>query len=666
MDIKGVRADIAASLVETIKGEKKLLSQIKKYLKRSRQEQQQQHQCQHQHLHQHQQLQIINNTNGNEPSPNNNRFEINGTHTLSMGLSDSVNDAQEDILKRIERQERNYKKEQFTNAIPKEMKEQGNATSDLMDDLVHRINVEESKNQRRKSTKNEMQQDFSKSVTISCLIFILDLVVDQESKSILRFAALATATNIIQKSTKSNECSIFLLSYPIKKVIDSIGCVVNQNNTVRSRCDEQWNENDWMNNQMLLELWKIFNQLKLQTSKHQNYCNQGPRINVTIRYLEEQRGVVLSKTFHDNGDNNDHLFSLLLPPSMSSFTKYNNNRSHISIMKKNRHIRDIALKYGEKEISRVHKLLLYVDDCLNILVQRFGVDNRSIEKAETNLKTMQCITNPKEENKTTRMENTSDDIVDDEMDDVDWEDGDDEYELFSKKEDQEQKERDHRAAVESSIAIMKETGALDQEGYLEVDLNFSTNGTAHCDKDTNILGKGDVVAVEAAREKMNKCIMLLSNRYKPRLDAWIHALMNADNMTKTSQLDLNHYTNNDTSSMVLLSISNRKKRVLLLRDLCGLKSNISRAIDLAKKSQRVEDSFSSEKSNSHGNDNHNKEKQLQSIHQSNFEGTNSTPIGVIPWQRALGLKSVQTQMKRTAKKRRGIKIGKLNIKLRKL
>ncbi len=684
-DINGIPPDISPILIETIKAQKKLLNLILKHCK-----------------------QQSNNVTGI-----NTAATVAATTTTSTITAISHNNSNQseglsgegiknDILHRMEQQEQKDKEQQILNSIPPSIKVQAKVTSESINTFIERLNLEEQKSKNYKrgsSTCNSNDLEIYDSITISSMIFCLEVVQEIENKLILRLAAILITSSIIHQTNNIYDVITFLLSrtrsrtsttskFMMKQVIDSV------NNC--SGCCENTNVTSVINDLLLLEIWHIFTFMKLW-NKNKDY---EPTIIVTLRYLEEQKGLgtinittpsSLSSLSEFHGDAYKKGLDLFLMLSSSSSTttissfnnasanNYNQFPNHKLLMNEKRNIRDIALKHGDKEIQRLDKILKCINDCIEIIVPRFAGheepvknndrDNHSINSAPTssangNLNQVS--------GSGAVIDNNDGDNDDNNKDEIDWEDGDDDELFFTSQNDESKtihnKERfnqtNHIAAVEHSIAMMKETGALNQDGNLQVMVDFSSSSALRSDTVDSNFGSGTAgggtngeseekhASIQLAKTKLNKCIKCLSDRHQPRLDAWVNALISADNMTTTitqrsdSELLSNNYdVRNDmnNASIVLLPLAMREKKALIVRTLTEYKSKVVSALALAAKlgvqtnhgtSEIVNDETPSERVNGRTDYQH----QVATLPATTVQQS-TIKSNIVPWQQALGIQS---------------------------
>lgn len=197
-----------------------------------------------------------------------------------------------------------------------------------------------------------------------------------------------------------------------------------------------------------------------------------------------------------------------------------------STMPDMRRLRDIAIKYGDREIEKVEKLIQRAHECLDVLVPRMGdtVDTPGGRTART-VTALSSVADSNEDND----------------DDIEWEDGDEEIsgDITA----------DHAAAVERTLEVM--AGGL-QGGLIEI--NFARNEE---DEDSN-----DVMD-EVARKVLQKTAQSIESRHMKRLSSWVDALIKADGLVMNGK------------SLVVMSVDESRKRGELLQRLFDMKQSLA-------------------------------------------------------------------------------------------
>ena len=581
--IHGLSPELSPLLIQAIKSQKRLLLNIVKHYQKQNENDIQSIQNS---------ISASSNSSGRRSVPNN----------ASAGRS-----AQDDILSRMEREEWKERRKEMMDTIPTGIKTQHEIASTSMNEFIDRLKLEENKEVKKTKRKSnfhskhtigdheENDQDLAldKYSCISCLRFIFDLVQDRDNKLTLRHAAATTAFRIIQQTVHVRESQIFLVvsssskntnssnnRYPMKKVIDSVEL---NNNTIenihqqrqgmgRLKCSDKW-----MMNQILYQLWKIYNFILKHKLRNKMY---DPKMITTMRYIEERKGV--------KGDKNameleQSLYQLLLslyhPNDSTSFGYFSSTTNNSSVMIENRRIRDIAIKYCDREIKRVDRILRCVNQCMELIVPRFAKESNSI-------KTSSATHNDEEKITTVKNEAVLSHDKEDDEDDIDWEDGDDEDLLFNSNDTQEanydghqENEHNHEAAVENTLAMMRETGAL-QEGNLQIRIDLSSTGLRSSNSDGPDLDEKNKIE---ARELLSKCVNLLLDRHQPRIKSWLNALISADNMTSSAVYKSARETRPTNVNVVLLPESARKRKDVVFQAISALSNQISTALSLTMK-----------------------------------------------------------------------------------
>lgn len=197
-----------------------------------------------------------------------------------------------------------------------------------------------------------------------------------------------------------------------------------------------------------------------------------------------------------------------------------------------RHVRDFALKHGDKEIEICEKLIRRANSYMDFLVPRMG--SEVIEKIS-----QQDIMST----------NHTEDDEDEE--DIDWEEG-----------DKAVSEEAHISAVEQTLAVMRSTGEL-RGGDLEINLEQKSSNAAY---ETNEVE-------EQHKRKLAKVMLSLSTLHMPRLSSWVNALTNADNLVQPP----------GRSSLVAITAGAIRTRGELLRRLLVLKLSVTAVLSSGRK-----------------------------------------------------------------------------------
>jgi len=377
-------------------------------------------------------------------------------------------------------------------------------------------------------------EDLPSGCAVGCLEFLFDLITDDTAKIILRHAALCVCRGFLQHR---NDCRI-VYTKKIKELVDAIGDADQH----LDACPKIGKKEHVIVYQQ--EGLKVIKDLSTRFKTIQ------PTLVIAGRYLEEQKGISLVA-------------------GTQSALKRKTNVGMIEL----RRMRDVALKFADKEADRIRKLLGKVDSCFETLVPRFGHSSASSDPVIPIRSEDEALNDDKEIDLLVVEEVQSDD------DDIDWEDGDNEdngEELVHSND-----KEDHMARVERTLAVMKQSGAI-QSGTLDVEFGIQS-GQSSLLEAPNTDAEADS-AVTKAIEQLSKCIEKLSKRQK-RISLWIDAIVSADNMTDSNRIRAASHPESQPglSSVIILPESIRKKKPSVIRTLTDCKSAISTAISAGKK-----------------------------------------------------------------------------------
>jgi hypothetical protein len=232
-----------------------------------------------------------------------------------------------------------------------------------------------------------------------------------------------------------------------------------------------------------------------------------------------------------------------------------------SSMSEYRRLRDLALRYGQKELEHVEKILRQADECLEILVPRFDTQQNNYLDSSTENTTESKNARDQANQNSSMNEASSDGDCggDDDESDIEWEDGDaSEESIFRNGES-------HISAVERTIAAMEASATTVLRGG-ELEIDFDQNAE-DVQEDTAV----DQVQKTKVFKKLQKCIHRLSNPHFIRMNAWLNGLRNADSLVLQP----------GSASLVILSSDQATSRVLLIEQLTQSKQEISRILKSA-------------------------------------------------------------------------------------
>ena len=250
-----------------------------------------------------------------------------------------------------------------------------------------------------------------------------------------------------------------------------------------------------------------------------------------------------------------------------------------------RQLRDVGIRYGDRECRVVERLVDRADRAMLVLMPRIGddVDDDDIDEGRSN-------------GKSDAASHTGNDDDDDDDDDIDWEEGDEDDAADA-----------HVDAVERTLSVMASTGAL-CGGQMSVRLEGKEEEGEGCHlgdhmQDGQRFGEGhggqtpsfidgssqgaslanDERATKA-RRRLEKAVSSLVMKHLPRLSAWVSGLMNADSLRSNHHQQQEKHTQSSLStSLVSMSIEESRAHSRMLERLVDLKALVAKTITAAAK-----------------------------------------------------------------------------------
>lgn len=480
------------------------------------------------------------------------------------------------------------------------------------------------------------------SVPVGCLTFLLNLFADADDSVKLptRRAALLLAAELLRRSA---ECrASFCSAHRLREYID----VVANLGTTRTSSNANNNGAD-ADAESALRATVQREAAELLSELSGRFGSHYPRFVVAARYLEEREGVVV-------GVQSSNGAAATAADGATSTTLTNATVAANTGMADLRRGRDLAIKHGEKEYTRVRRILDRADACFEILVPRIGGPGRSLAPSN-------AAAAAEETGNASVGGNWSDE--DEEDDDIDWEEGDldanpkdgctdnDTAEGDSNAATNKERPLDHEEAVERTLAIMERSRGV-EGGELEIDLGAGSKERT-----------ADAAASTTSRETLSRCAKLLSTKHMPRLTFWVNCLVTADGMMIQSQQ--NTAFSSAQTSLVLMPASLRKQRAETLNLMLGLKGEVARALASAARIGITMGSATEDQSAP--------ENMLTGTNTNNEASSNPTGVGVVTnaatlgpaasWQKALGIKAKpKSGEQKSAKERLAAKTKKRRIR----
>jgi len=437
--------------------------------------------------------------------------------------------------------------------------------------------------QRTPQYNNDQQQQQNRkerpSVPYACFLYLWDLQQETPTKLHVRRAALYLSYLLLQKS---KDCRFHL------QMESNLADWIVQMTTVPPKQKREQQESISLALLLLQhEALRLLEQLQ-----EQGYGSLYPKIAVAATRLRQQ---CLPLVTSSKSDGEDDLLSENHPTLNGNDKNVTTIQSNSTVLHRNmvdwRIIRDLALKYGSKELGRLQKIIAKSHESLEILVPRMGQELYEQDKEEE-AQDPHTI-EPPNNAAASSVTNDNNEEEDENDEDIDWEDGDEELE---------EKEQElmanhhhpvhHLLAVDRTLAAMQSAAGGLRGGELEIDMRKT-------EKEEEAIGKAKD-SLEARRKveakaKLTRLVKILREKHLPRLTLWLDGLVNADNLVKKSN-----------AALILLPASSIQQRQMLIRELTASKKSVSSilssAVRLEEKSKAAAASTDTEENtNAKGN-----------------------------------------------------------------
>lgn len=381
---------------------------------------------------------------------------------------------------------------------------------------------------------NDQQQQNRKerpSVPYACFLYLWDMQQEIPTKLHVRRAALYLSGLLLQKS---KDCRFHL------QMESNLADWIVQLTTIPP--------NQQQEESMALILFQHEALRLLDQLQEQGYGSLYPKIAVAATRLRQQCPPLVTNDGVEFSDNH--------PTTDSSTSQSTNTVVHRNMVDW-RIIRDLALKYGTKELSRLQKRIAQCHETLEILVPRMGQEHDGMSKEED-----EVISKDNPEPATLTTAKTNDDNEDDD-DDIDWEDGDEELEEKEQELMANRHAVHHLLAVDRTLAAMQSAAGGLRGGELEIDMRKTDKEQ----EEEGMVGEASD-SIEAQRKaeakaRFAKLVKILQEKHLPRLTLWLDGLANADNLVKSN------------TALILLPASSIHQRQKLIRELTAAKKSMS-------------------------------------------------------------------------------------------
>ncbi|GFH58744.1 hypothetical protein CTEN210_15220 [Chaetoceros tenuissimus] len=381
------------------------------------------------------------------------------TRNENVDVPHDSNDVHDAIFARIQQQSRNSELDEL----------QENAATSI-NTLLQQCQ------QQTKITKRSVYDDeyddteLPTGCGVGCFDFCLGLIIDESTKIILRNAAFRVCRGLVEER---NDCRL-VFANKIKIIADAIG-----------DADKHLRKFPKIGSPPHVVLFQR-EALIFINDLTQRFPSIRPTLMIAARYLEEQKHISLGNESAE-----------------SSFKRKSN-----SGLAELRRIRDLALLNTDKEVEKVRKLLMKVDACFEVLVPRFGHES---EQTKTKLlleATLHSTNDDIDVNQELVLD--YDEVSDDDEEDVDWEDGDKSEEIEKEREGgvkeetcqnqlNEDDHEEHKVRVERTLAVMKQTRALQNDGTIGISMDREQNGIHH-KQDEELQEYRELLAITAAKQ----------------------------------------------------------------------------------------------------------------------------------------------------------------------
>lgn len=391
------------------------------------------------------------------------------------------------------------------------------------------------------------------SIAGGCFSFILELIEDSKNKTSLRNAAVCSMRALV---LNRRDCRALFTKH-IKRFVDAVGDAKAENNMLSSNMYHASIRENLSEGIVMMQK----NALRLLYDLSDNCHETEPCIMIAKRYLEEQKGINFRT---------------------GSYARVKNNAEMVEL----RRIRDIAMKFSEKECSRIEKILHKMDACFEILVPRFGHNNDILPSSlfsQTSKQSGQGSNDCGHEITELKAENEEDE----EEDSIAWEDGDEGVGDISDNEVVGGGTDDHAEAVEQTLAVMKQSGAI-HDGVMDISFG-KDEGKVELFTPSSVSNENKDSIENEAISHLGKCVTSLMKRYA-RIEVWVDAILSADNLTDSNRIrsaqgsrSTSNPSSTEASSLIILPESVRNKKASTVTRLNEMKNRAAFAISNSRR-----------------------------------------------------------------------------------
>eukprot|EP01083_Nonionella_stella_P092820 259975_1 len=413
-----------------------------------------------------------------------------------------------------------------------------------MNDLLNKL-------QETDSSSIGKDEDILTSIAGGCFTFILELIEESKNKTSLRNAAICSMSSLV---LNRRDCRVMFTKH-IKRFVDAVGNAKTEDSMHSSNMHHARARESPVSEG--IEMMRK-NALRLLYDLSDNSHETEPSIVIAKRYLEEQKGINLRT---------------------GSYTRVRNNAEMIEL----RRIRDIAMKFSEKECSRIERIMLKIDACFDVLVPRFGHNSHILP---SNLFSQISKQSGQESNECGHVI-TELIVEDDEGDSIAWEDGDEGVDDERANGMAQGGTKDHAEAVEQTLAVMKQSGAF-HDGVMDISFGKGEGMQERC-VSSSVSDVNTERTEKEAIDHLKKCVTSLMKRYG-RIEVWVDAILSADNLTDSNRIistqesrSTANPSSTEASSLIILPESIRSRKASTVTRLNEIKHRAAFAIANSRK-----------------------------------------------------------------------------------
>lgn len=385
--------------------------------------------------------------------------------------------------------------------------------------------VKDQKSRQTRDESSENVQHSSYSVPIAALQHLWSV---HHKRLSVRRATQHLAGKLLEKSS---DCRSWWFEEDDDKAIRRLkktSVIEWMDNVLREEEEEETDEN-------ARRLWRVEAFDLLQNLKRKNYGILYPTLISAIQRFEQK-----------------------CPANILSCAVDDRESTKTKSMTNSRYLRDTAVEQWDEMEKRIQKLTRKAKKCFDVLVPRI----------EDNVQTV-------------RRSSAMTGDMDDEEEDIDWEDG-----LEDEATGDDSAIIDgainHAQAVERTLEVMKNTGGM-QEGRLEISI-FSSSVEQNDSAGNNVVQSiPQDPQHTATKQTLDRVIRILSKNYMPRLSHWAEALTIADNLKVKRSVQSASDNHPTTDPLIQMTDREQIRRNEVLQSCLEAKREVAHILQSAKR-----------------------------------------------------------------------------------